>query len=43
LDIEATETAETCGIDFIRAGTVSDHSKFINMLADFVYERSVVS
>ena len=43
LDIEAIETAEACGIDFIRAGTVSDHSKFINMLADFVYERSVVS
>ena len=41
LDIEANETAETCGIDFIRAGTVGDHPKFINMLADFVYEKSV--
>ena len=41
LDIEATETAETCGIDFIRAGTVGDHPKFINMLADFVCEKSV--
>ena len=40
LDIEAAETAEACGIDFIRAGTVGDHPKFINMLADFVYERS---
>lgn len=40
LDIEATETAEACGIDFIRAGTVGDHPKFINMLADFVCERS---
>ena len=38
LDIEATETAEACGIDFIRAGTVGDHPKFINMLADFVCE-----
>ena len=40
LDIEATETAAACGIDFIRAGTVGDHPKFINMLADFVCERS---
>ena len=40
LDIEATETAERCGIDFIRAGTVGDHPKFINMLADFVREKS---
>ena len=43
LDIEAAETAETCGIDFIRAGTVGAHPKFINMLADFVYEKSVIS
>ncbi|MXV74764.1 ferrochelatase [Candidatus Poribacteria bacterium] len=40
LDIEAAETAEACGIDFIRAGTVGDHPKFINMLADFVCEKS---
>ena len=40
LDIEAAETAEACGIDFIRAGTVGDHPKFINMLADFVYEKA---
>ncbi len=40
LDIEATETAEACGIDFIRARTVGAHPKFINMLADFVYEKS---
>ena len=40
LDIEATETAEACGIDFIRAGTVGAHPKFIGMLADFVYEKS---
>lgn len=39
LDIEAKETAEMCGIDFIRAGTVGDHPKFINMLADFVCEK----
>ena len=41
LDIEATETAAACGVDFIRAGTVGSHPKFINMLADFVYEKSV--
>ena len=41
LDIEATETAAACGVDFIRAGTVGAHPKFINMLADFVSEKSV--
>ena len=41
LDIEAAETAEACGINFIRAGTVGAHPKFINMLADFVSEKSV--
>ena len=41
LDIEAAETAAACDIDFIRAGTVSVHPKFINMLADFVCEKSV--
>ena len=40
LDIEAKETAGTCGIDLIRAGTVGDHPKFINMLADLVCEKS---
>ena len=40
LDIEAAETAEAYGIDFIRAGTVGDHPKFINMLADFVSEKA---
>ena len=39
LDIEAKEIAEDCGIDFIRAGTVGDHPKFIGMLADFVCEK----
>ena len=41
LDIEAAETAEACGIDFIRAGTVGAHPKFINMLADVVSEKSL--
>ena len=39
LDIEATETAEACAIDFIRAGTVGAHPKFIGMLAGFVCEK----
>ncbi len=39
LDIEAKETAENLGIDFIRAGTVGDHPKFIGMLTDFVCEK----
>ena len=39
LDIEAAETAEACGIDFIRASTVGAHPRFINMLADLVYLR----
>ena len=34
LDYEARNTAEDCGIKFIRAGTVGDHPAFINMLAD---------
>jgi len=42
LDIEAKETADAFGIDFIRAGTVGDHPKFIGMLADFVCEKSEV-
>ena len=41
LDIEATETAAACDVDFIRAGTVGVHPKFINMLADFVYDKSM--
>ena len=41
LDIEATETAAACKVNFIRAGTVGAHPKFINMLADFVCQRSM--
>ena len=43
LDIEASETAEACGIDFIRTGTVGDHPKFIKILAELVYQKSVIS
>ena len=39
LDLEAKATAETCGMNFIRAGTVGDHPEFINMLANLVCEQ----
>lgn len=39
LDIEAKETAEACGVRFIRAGTVGAHPEFIGMLADLVAEK----
>ncbi len=38
LDLEAKATAEACGMNFIRAGTVGEHPEFINMLADLVCE-----
>ena len=39
LDIEASETAAACGIDFIRTATVGTHPKFIEMLLDLVCEK----
>lgn len=39
LDIEAKATAEACGMNFIRAETVSAHPEFIGMLADLVRKR----
>ena len=38
LDLEAKATAEACGMNFIRAGTVGEHPEFINMLANLVCE-----
>ena len=38
LDLEARATAEGCGMNFIRAGTVGEHPQFINMLANLVCE-----
>ena len=38
LDLEARGTAEACGMNFIRAGTVGEHPEFINMLANLVCE-----
>ena len=34
LDLEARGTAEACGMNFIRAGTVGEHPEFIDMLAN---------
>ena len=34
LDLEARGTAEACGLNFIRAGTVGEHLEFIDMLAN---------
>jgi len=39
LDYEARKAAEGRGLDYRRAGTVSDHPKFIKMLADKVMEK----
>ena len=36
LDLEARATAEAYSMNFIRAGTVGEHPKFINMLANLV-------
>ena len=36
LDIEARQKAESCGMAFTRAETVSSHPAFIGMLADLV-------
>ena len=38
LDLEARGTAEACGMNFIRAGTVGEHPEFINMLANLACE-----
>ena len=38
LDLEARATAEACGMNFIRAGTVGEHPEFIDMLANLVLE-----
>ena len=38
LDLEARATAEACGMNFIRAGTVGEYPQFIDMLANLVLE-----
>ena len=39
LDLEAKATAEACGLNFIRAGTVGEQPEFIDMLANLVCEQ----
>lgn len=39
LDYEARATAESYGLDFLRAGTVGNHPAFINMLADLCCDK----
>ena len=38
LDLEARTTAEACGMNFIRAGTVGEQPEFIDMLANLACE-----
>ena len=38
LDLEARATADACGMNFIRVGTVGEHPEFIDMLANLVRE-----
>jgi len=39
LDVEARQTAEEAGVHFIRAGTVGDHPKFIEMMAQVIRQK----
>ena len=39
LDLETKQTAEGCGLEYQRAGTVGDHPKFIKMLAEKILEK----
>lgn len=36
LDVQAKETAEACGLGFVRASTVSNHPAFVAMLSDLI-------
>lgn len=36
LDVEASEAAQSCGINMVRAATVNDHPIFIEMMADVI-------
>jgi ferrochelatase len=39
LDVAAKQTAETCGMTFVRVKTVGNHPAFIAMLGDLIAER----
>ena len=36
LDVQTKETAEACGLGYVRSGTVSNHPAFVVMLSDLV-------
>lgn len=36
LDVQAKETAEACGLGYVRSGTVGNHPAFVAMLADLI-------
>ena len=36
LDVQAKETAEACGLGYVRSGTVSSHPAFVAMLSDLI-------
>ncbi len=39
LDLEAKRTAESLGINFVRAGTVGTHPRFVQMIRELIVER----
>ncbi len=39
LDVEARETAEDLGLEFVRAGTVGTHPRFVTGICDLIEER----
>ena len=36
LDVQAKETAEACGLGYVRSGTVGNHPAFVAMLSDLI-------
>jgi ferrochelatase len=40
LDVEAKQTAEREGLEFLRAPTVMDHPQFVRMFAELIKERN---
>jgi ferrochelatase len=40
LDVKAKKAAEELGVRFLRAKTVGDHPKFIEMLAQLIIEKN---
>ena len=40
LDTEAKETAQSLGMNLIRAGTVGTHPRFVRMIRELIVERT---